>query len=507
MRSGGGHSRTAMRFLPFRLFAAAALLLRWPVAAPAADYYVSTRGRDTNAGTLLAPWRTVRKAAETLVAGDTAWIRQGVYRELVMPKQSGSAAGGWITYRAYGKEKPVLDATGIRPSADGENAIFLLRDLSYVRVQGLELRNFATARGDLVPCGIFVAGACDHIELLGNRIHNIVTLAKDGNALGLAVYGDSATPITNLVIDGNEVRNCRLGSSESLVLNGNVTGFQVTNNHVHHNNNIGIDFAGFEGTCPDPAQDRARDGVCRGNIVDNITSYGNPAYGRVFAADGIYADGGARIVIERNIVHHCDIGVELASEHANGTTDGIALRENVVYNNRVGGLFLGGYDEQRGKTTNCDIHHNTFYHNDTRADGNGELYFQHFVTGCTIRNNIFSTYLQRLLIGSPYGDSANNDFDYNLYFAPGPAADAEWQIAGNSVTGFSAYQARSGEDAHSLFADPKFVNALRLNFHLSPASPAKDAGDPSFVAGTGETDLDGAARVNGAAVDIGADEL
>ncbi|HEV7405120.1 MAG TPA: right-handed parallel beta-helix repeat-containing protein [Chthoniobacteraceae bacterium] len=496
-----------MRFLPLRVPAAAALLFFWPAVAPAADYYVSTRGRDTNAGTLGAPWRTVRKAAETLVAGDTVWIRGGLYRELVTPKQSGSAADGWITYRAYGKEKPVLDAAGLRPSEDGESAVFLLRDRSYVRVQGLELRNFATLRGDLTPCGIFVAGACDHIELLGNRIHHINTFGKDGNALGLAVYGDSATPITNLVIDGNEVRNCRLGSSESLVLNGNVTGFQVTNNHVHHNNNIGIDFAGFEGTCPDPAQDRARDGVCRGNIVDYITSNGNPAYGRVFAADGIYVDGGARIVIERNVVHHCDIGVELASEHANGTTEGVELRENVVYGNRVGGLFLGGYDEQRGKTINCDIHHNTFYHNDTRSDGNGELYFQHFVTGCTIRHNIFSAYLQKLLIGSPYQDSANNHFDYNLYFAPGAAADAEWQVAGDGVTGLGAYQTKSGEDAHSLFADPKFVNAARLNFHLGANSPAKDAGDPAFAPGAGETDLDGAARVNGTAVDIGADEF
>ena len=56
------------------------------------------------------------------------------------------------------------------------------------------------------------------------------------------------------------------------MLNGNVTGFEVTNNRVHDNNNIGIDFIGFEGTCPDPALDRARDGVCRGNVVWNISS-------------------------------------------------------------------------------------------------------------------------------------------------------------------------------------------------------------------------------------------
>jgi cysteine-rich repeat protein len=42
--------------------------------------------------------------------------------------------------------------------------------------------------------------------------------------------------------------------------------------------------------------------------------------------------------------------------------------------------------------------------------------------------------------------------------------------------------------------------------HLGPGSPARDAGDPAFVAAPGETDLDGAARVNGPRVDVGADE-
>jgi hypothetical protein len=54
---------------------------------------------------------------------------------------------------------------------------------------------------------------------------------------------------------------------------------------------------------------------------------------------------------------------------------------------------------------------------------------------------------------------------------------------------------------------PKLVNPARLNSHLNATSAAKDAGDPAFAAGAGETDLDGAARVNGVAVDIGADEL
>ena len=77
-----------------------------------------------------------------------------------------------------------------------------------------------------------------------------------------------------------------------MVLNGNVEHFVVSHNKVHDNDNIGIDFIGFEGECPTPALDQARNGVCTDNVVYNITSYGNPAYGKDRSADGLYVDGG-----------------------------------------------------------------------------------------------------------------------------------------------------------------------------------------------------------------------
>jgi len=48
------------------------------------------------------------------------------------------------------------------------------------------------------------------------------------------------------VIDGNEVYDCDPAPSEALTLNGNVDGFQVTNNVVHDVNTIGIDAIGGE---------------------------------------------------------------------------------------------------------------------------------------------------------------------------------------------------------------------------------------------------------------------
>ena len=55
--------------------------------------------------------------------------------------------------------------------------------------------------------------------------------------------------------------------------------------------------------------------------------------------------------------------------------------------------------------------------------------------------------------------------------------------------------------------DPLFVNAMTGDYHLSAGSPCIDAGDPSYVALPGETDIDGEARVQGAAIDLGSDEF
>ena len=77
--------------------------------------------------------------------------------------------------------------------------------------------------------------------------------------------------------------------SEALVLNGNVTGFQVTGNVVRDVNNIGIDMIGGETDIqPNPAL-VARNGIVRRNVVVAANSNYEGGY-----AAGIYVDGGRR---------------------------------------------------------------------------------------------------------------------------------------------------------------------------------------------------------------------
>ena len=79
-----------------------------PLTARAAanTYYVSTSGSDNNAGTLSKPWRTIQKAANVAVGGDTVLIRGGTYNERVDLTDRGNSSGPYITFKSYPGEDP-----------------------------------------------------------------------------------------------------------------------------------------------------------------------------------------------------------------------------------------------------------------------------------------------------------------------------------------------------------------------------------------------------------------
>ena len=73
----------------------------------------------------------------------------------------------------------------------------------------------------------------EHRVELHLHVHHIATTVQtsDGNAHGIAFYGTSAAAsLDQITVDGNEVDHLTLGSSESVVVNGNVEHFFITNN-------------------------------------------------------------------------------------------------------------------------------------------------------------------------------------------------------------------------------------------------------------------------------------
>ena len=478
---------------------------------PNASYYVAKTGNDSNSGTQSAPWKTIQHAADTAHAGSTVYARAGTYEELVRINVSGNPNDGFITFRSYPGEIAVLDATRFTP--EDRQGVLTIQNQSYVRIEGFEIRNFRTAEHRLAPMGINVIGSGSHIELLNNNVHDIQQTfpgrdrpGSGGNGFGIAVYGTNATtPITELIIDGNEVHHLKTGSSESLVVNGNVTNFRITHNTVHDNNNIGIDVIGFERTVPDPAVDQARDGVVSHNLVYNITSRGNPAYGNDQSSDGIYVDGGTRILIEQNTLHDVDFGIELASEHKDRATSYVIARNNLIYHCHTAGVSIGGYAPDRGDTEHSNVINNTLYENDTSSTGSGEFQMQWNMSDNVFANNI--VYAGPHCLISVTKTEVNKSqppalIDHNLYYCASGAEASTWAEVSGTITGFNNYVQSTGNDQHSRFLDPHFVDAAAHNFHLQSGSPALAAGTIDELP-VEELDLDGSPRVSFGKIDMG----
>ena len=485
------------------------------IGADATTYYVATNGMDTNSGTTTnAPWRTIQHAANSLAPGDTALVRGGVYNERVTFNVSGSS-NNFLTFQNFPGENPIVDGTGLPiPQLVYATGLFEFTSGSCINIQGFEIQNYQTNNPAYVPAGIDITGAPHDLTFISNRVHNIANsnTSTSANAYGVAVHGTMPQPISNLVFRDNEIYSNTLGQSETFSLDGNCNGFEISGNRVHDNNNIGIGFIGYEGVCSDTNQDYARNGVCRNNIVWNISSSNNPTYGaNDFSADGVYCDGASNVLIELNQIHNCDLGVELASEHKNHAAIDCVCRDNLIWSNNTTGISIGGYSTGVGRTLNCSITHNTLYHNDTRQSGTGEFELQYLPTSNTFTHNILVANSQDLFISDYFKQAiTNNTVDWNLYFAPGGSNTSTWMWTNKTFIGFSAYKAATHNDSNSIFADPLFINATNQNFHLSTNSPAVNAGDPAFQSLTNEpneTDIDLQPRVAFGRTDIGADEL
>src|SRR5215471_21254124 len=74
-----------------------------PVSAT--TYFVDTSNSaaaNTNSGTQAQPWKTIAKAASTMMPGDTTIVVAGTYNENVSTVRSGMA-NARITFRAQGR--------------------------------------------------------------------------------------------------------------------------------------------------------------------------------------------------------------------------------------------------------------------------------------------------------------------------------------------------------------------------------------------------------------------
>ena len=341
--------------------------------------HVSPDGNDkTGNGSADAPYATVPAAAAKAENGEEIVVHEGTYGKFALEKDVSGT-----------KENPTV----IRV-ADGEKAV--IKNDGYgihmVNVDNITIDGFEIEGG---THGIYYEStkeqgkdSLDNVTIKNCTVHGI------RGTHGICVYAkNSLAPMKNLTMEGCEVYDCRCGSSESTVFNGNIDGFIISNNVIHDNNNIGIDMIGFEGTADDPEVDRARNGVCCGNVLYNISAAYLEDGEYDLCADGIYVDGGQDIEIYENFVFNCDIGIEAATEHSPEDNRIFMVSRIKIHDNVIAsctgwcGLCFGGYDRDLGFTEESEFYNNTFVDNATqigiqRSKGN-QIYGNLLVGGET----------------------------------------------------------------------------------------------------------------------------
>lgn len=417
-------------------------------------YYIHPDGSDAaNDGTAARPWRTIQYGIDQLSAGETLSVGAGIYKERVRLEGADDSGQSGLPITLRAEPGAIIDGSEMTPN--GEDALLILNGVSYVVIDGFEIRNLKTPVGfrySSTPIGILVTGTSDQIEVRNNivkYIENNSTCTQEDNcgvgANGIAVYGREREGITNISFLNNEVAFNKTMSSEAFVLNGNVSGFLIVDNYVHDNNNIGLDFIGLEGQCANCSntQDRARNGlVSRNRVVYNSTTNlgGNPWYQGTASAGGIYVDGGINIIIDGNFVTENDIGIEIASEAAGEVTSDIVVRNNVVFKNREAGLALGGYNANAhesggGGVNRIGVFNNSFYKNDGWGT---DITVQYRVTNSQFYNNAVYTSgdasegAQSAISGDL--SRADLEFSHNLWWGDGgidgpPVSDVSAQLA------------------------------------------------------------------------------
>ena len=116
-------------------------------------YFVSPNGSDTNDGSWTKPWRTIGKAASLVTAGDVVYIKEGVYKEFVIIRASGTELEP-IKFLPYPGDHPVID--GINKDPGGNVGLVEIYG-DYIYISGLEVRNS-------VLMGVYIYGNHDIVD-------------------------------------------------------------------------------------------------------------------------------------------------------------------------------------------------------------------------------------------------------------------------------------------------------------------------------------------------------
>jgi len=496
-------------------------------------YYVDCKmGDDANPGTSASrPWHTLEKVNATALApGDGVFFKRDTSCPGTLQPYGSGQAGKPITIGAYGR--------GVRPIiAGGQNTnALLLQNQAYWHIQDLEITG-GTMYG-LHITGGEGKGVLNHFRLTNLVVHNVYGGKLTQKVSGLVVLssGGENNTLNDVIVDNVTAYNTNqwggivvAGLSGDYAANPPLlsTNITIRNSTVHDVYGDGIVLWGVQnglietsvayetGLQPPPQTIGTPSSIWTWMCHDCTVQY-NESY----AAHSPAVDGGAYDVdwgtkdnlYQYNYGHDTDSYCISVFGAGGLTTSNSIIRYNVCTNNGrepaqatgAGAMFLSTWSG--GFLDGVQIYNNTIYWN---PDNNSNAILnQATFTGTGpnfFKNNIVYSTASWIL-------SSNKKLvlDHNLYWYHGDK-DAVWLDGEDIYKGFGEYQKKSGQDAHSLFADPLLkdstyheVGKPGTAFTLFKNSPAIDAG--TDVSAMGPHDFFGNPVPAGEAYDIGAYE-
>ena len=277
-----------------------------------------------------------------------------------------------------------------------------------------------------------------------------------------------------------------------MTLVGNTYDFEIDQNLLHDNTNIGIDIAGHFSWAVDEGVAASLNQARSGTVTRNVV-YDHRRFSNVAAPGGIYMDGGKDVLIEHNYSFRNGNGISVGCENSGKTAENIIVRNNFVFDNDNNGIVFGA---NTGDIVNCEIRNNTFLKSGSIKNFTMEVFLQKS-TNCLIANNIFyARSISHYGIGLFSYTVTNLTIDDNLVFREGGNFN-------HLITGSPTVPTHS----NTITADPLLVNPMlpSPDLHLQAGSPAIDTGTNVYLT-MNEKDINAGDRNVNTTVDLGADE-